>query len=212
MPAPFEPKTGIDYLPASNGNYKYQIGWAEFYNEQKGEANGKRLITAPDVYRACKEAPNDLLASIRRDFKASWLVTGTRIIYNQNDLSGKVIHNYKSTIPNVKPVEIALSEISDFTRAPIQEALEKGALPFLQALFMTKDDGKQIMASLEKLSRAMSSRIQVWTPSQIGRRDYPERAVGFFYLNNYFHVDVDWNDYHHGRARGVQMVLETKRR
>ncbi len=44
----------IDLQPADNGEYRTQNQWIALYNAQEGEFEGKRMISAPDIYQAGK--------------------------------------------------------------------------------------------------------------------------------------------------------------
>jgi hypothetical protein len=83
--SPAQRQTVIDLQPALNGKYLTQKDWIAKFNSQEGEFKGKRMITAPDVYQAGRSGSKDLLASLQDDFGDSWVVSGTRILYNKGD-------------------------------------------------------------------------------------------------------------------------------
>ncbi len=194
----------IDPDPADNGECKTQTGWIAFFNKQ-----GKPMISAADLYSAAKLyidgkfAPNEALQSLKRDFDESWLLTSTRIIYSDIDLSGKITQNYGSKV--VKPSQTYIPVIPFYNNASLAQALqtEKGVV-YLQALFGTNDDPETIASTLEILSDRKPERIGLWAPNRDSRRKYPERAVGLGIDGNWFHVDGDYivkSSY--GLSRGV---------
>jgi hypothetical protein len=196
----------VDLKPALSGNTKCQKDWIEFYNKQEGEAKGKKMITASDIYNAGKS--KDLLASLRKDFKDSWIVTGTRILYNKDNLAGKIVHNFNSTI--AKPIEIAVAEIPIYQEEKIKNVVEGKGLAYTQAVFNTKDKAVKIIDTLEKLSQKSAEDIIFWTLTRDSRKSYSETAVGFggyYYIR--FHVGGD-RDYVSGRSCGV--LLKTSGR
>ena len=94
----------IDPQAADNNAHRTQDQWIAFFNGQ-----GRPMISAPDTYGAGKSAPRDVLDSLRSDFDISWEVSSTRTSYAPNDLSGRITHNFGSTV--VKPQESTLAQI-----------------------------------------------------------------------------------------------------
>ena len=180
-----QPRGGfaIDPHPADNGAYRTQEQWIAFFNEQQ-----RRMISAADVYRKGKSAPDEVLQSLKGDFDKSWLVSSTRNSYSGDDLSGIVTQNYGSGV--VTPSRRNVSVIPVYNGTPLAQALEtKEGLDYLQALFDTTDDRDAITGTLENLSGRSADNIFLWTPEQDYRKRYPERAVGFDGRGGRFHVD-----------------------
>src|SRR5208337_3889309 len=151
----------IDFQTALDGEIKYQKEWIEFYDKQEGEAKGKRMITAPDIYRAGKENSN-VCESLREDFNYRWVATGTTILYNKDSFSGRVIHNFSSIV--AKPIDISVSEIPVYQSQQIKKVVEGKGLAYVQALFNTKDNANEIISTLEKISQTGAEDICFWTP------------------------------------------------
>lgn len=202
----------IDPQPALYGAHGTQKDWIPYFNEQ-----GKRMISAPDIYRAVS-GPKEILESIREDFEKKWIVTSTRLSWNPNDfvmkltnpkdVRAKITHNFGSTV--VKPTELQVIIPAYSNGATLTRALKsQETVAYLQALFQTKDNAGKIAETLEHLSQRNLDEILIWTPSQYYRRDYPERAVEFFFFDNYdrFYVNGKpvFDGIIGGRSRGVSV-------
>ena len=192
--------TIIDLLPADNGAYRTQEQWIAFFNEQQ-----RRMISAADLYKKGKSAPDDVLKSLRKDFDESWLVSSTRNSYSRDDLSGIVTQNYGSRV--VTPSQRNVSVIPVYNGTKLAQALQtEEGLDYLQALFDTIDDPEAITGTLEHLSGRNADNIVLWTPDQGSRKRYPERAVWFDGLGGRFHVNRGYRfDNYFGRSRGVSV-------
>ena len=201
----------IDLQPALDGKNQYQKDWINFYNKQEGKAKNKRMILASDVYRAGNSKSKELLASLRKDFDDSVVVSGTRNLYNKDNLAGKIVHNFNSTI--AKPIELAVAEIPVYKSENVKNVVEGKGLAYAQALFQTKDKSAKIIDTLETLSQKGAEDIRFWTPDQSSRKNNSERAVWFDCGDDGFRVDGDdwgWDDVYSGRSRGV--LLDSAKR
>jgi len=183
-----------------DNKYRTQEEWINFFNTEK-----KSMISMPDIFQLVNENNIEELESLRKDFKSHWIVTSTRIIYNSDNLSAKIIHNSNSDI--VKPTEINLKEVPICRPTYIKELLETNAgLSYIRALIDNKKATKeQIINFLVKLSGKKEKHIRFWTPSQSSRRNKQVRSVGlFFYGFGRFGVyGSGWDDYDDGLSRGV---------
>ena len=163
----------IDPHAADNRARRTQSQWVGFFNEQ-----GKAMISAPNIYQAGKHASDEVLASLRRDFGESLLVSSSRIKYAQDDLSGRITHNYESSV--FKPSQRDVKVIPVYDETLLAQALQSDeSIGYLHALFDTTDEPKCIAGTLENLSKRNADRIALWTPSQFSRQYYNEGAVRF---------------------------------
>ena len=187
-------------LPRPGDEYKTQEEWINFFNTKK-----KPMISMPNVSQIVKENNIDAIESLRKDFKDAWLVTSTRIIYNQSNLSAKIIHNVDSNI--VRPTEINLKEVPVCRPTYLKELLETEAgLSYIQALLNnTKATKEQIINFFVKLSGKKEENIKFWTPSQSSRKNKQVRSVVLCFDGfGRFNVDgVNWFGDYSGLSRGV---------
>ena len=187
----------IDTHAADNGARRTQEQWISYFNNV-----GKPMISAPNVYLAGKTASDELLASLRKDFDESWLVSSTRISY-RDDLSGKITHNHGSTV--VKPSQRDVKIIPVYNGIPLAQALKSDeGVAYLHSLFDTSDEPRDITGTLENLSKRGADRIGLWIPDQGSRNSYSERAVWF--VGNFHRFRVGGVHFGYGgRSRGVSM-------
>ena len=188
----------IDPQSADNGAIRTQEQWSSYFNEA-----GKPMISAPNIYQAGKTATDKVLASLRRDFNESWLVSSTRISYG-DDLSGKIMHNHGSRV--VKPSQIDVKVIPVYDDTPLAKALQSDdGIAYLHSLFDTADEPQDITRTLENLSKRGADRIALWTPDQDSRNSYSERAVRFGVGHRFGVFGYDRFDDYCGRSRGVSI-------
>ncbi|KKK81925.1 hypothetical protein LCGC14_2808530, partial [marine sediment metagenome] len=157
------------------------------------------------IFQLVKENNTETIESLRKDFKDYWLVTSTRIIYNENNLSAKIIHNADSNV--VKQTVINLKEIPVCRPAYIKELLETDAgLSYIRALIDdTKATKEQIINFFVALSGKKDKNIRLWTPDQSSRNSKQVRSVELDF-NGFGRFDVYgycWFDYDDGLSRGV---------
>lgn len=192
----------IDLQHADNGELHLANEWIALYNSQKGEFKGKRMFSAPDFYRLMS-APNE----IRKSIVNNWIIALPIIIYDSKG-GARIIHNYKSAIPGVKPVEIALTEVPVYSKESIITIVQTDlGLSYIKALFQTQDTPVQIINKLEKITGKNAKDILFRTTNQENRKVYSKRAVLFGDIDDGFHVDgdssFDGKDY--GLSRGVRV-------
>ena len=189
----------IGLHPADNGAYRTQDQWINFFNKQ-----GSPMISAADVYRAGKSAPDEVLNSLRKGFDESLLVTSTRISYSGDDLSGRITQNYGSNVVN--PSQTNVLVIPVYNGIPLARTLQnEDGVSYLQSLLNTNDDSKTIAGTLENISGRSADKIVLWTPDQDSRKRYSERAVRFYDIGNMFRVGgslifVDLIGHSHGMS------------
>ncbi len=196
-------------LLPSDGTYRTQEQAIAYHNERK-----ERMLSIPDVFQLVKENNTEIIESLRKNFDPRWLVTSTRIIYNSENLSAKIIHNADSTV--TKPTKIEVKEIPYGYPTYLKDLLEKeSGLDYIRALINNKKATKEeIIDFLVKLSGKKENKIRFWTPSQSSRKDKQVRSVGLCFGGfGGFSVDVgDWFDNYGGFSRGVivDSVKQTK--
>jgi hypothetical protein len=170
---------------------KTQKDWIDYFNNK-----GEKMISAPDIYKIAKEENKSIIESLKQDFKDSWEVTSTRIIYNKDNLEAEIIHDADSKISKPKSYKVTIPEFDD--EAKQDEETEK----YLQALFDTKDDITTILKVLKRFDK--DRKIYLWTPSQSSRKDKQVRSVVlYFYVFDRFGVGGDWFGDGDGLSRGV---------
>ena len=183
----------IDLTPADNSSEKTQGDWIAYFNGQN-----KMMVSAPDIYLAGKSGNKRLLTSLRKDFKERWIVTSTRIKYDQN-LDARIIHNYGSNLVHPVEQQVIIPEYQPKLLADVLNTPE--GLRYLQVLFGTDDTAQGIKETLHKLSGYDLDKTKVWS---VALSDRPiERAAGFNYYIGNFHVIGDIYIGDRGRSRGV---------
>ena len=162
---------------------KTQDGWIAYWNTV---TDGRRFASAANIYQAGKTGDRTLLASLQKDFLESWIVTSTRIDYDQNTGVGKITHYYNSTLRTPSAKTIIIPEYNGET---IERVVQNASgIQYLQTVFATPDTAETIMQTLEKLSGKTRSEIKIWTPDQASRKSIPQRAVRFSLDSAGFHV------------------------
>ena len=171
---------------------KNQEDWIKYFNDKK-----TKMISAPDIYKVAKQENKTIIESLKKDFKESYEITSTRIIYNEDNLNAEIIHDADSKIVKSKKYKVEIPDLSGSFKE--DSDVEK----YLQALFDTKDSLDKILEVLKKFGKERELRL--WTPSQSSRRDKQVRSVelGFFDFFDWFVVDgYGWFGYV-GFSRGV---------
>ncbi|GAF95721.1 unnamed protein product, partial [marine sediment metagenome] len=152
-----------------------------------------------------KENNTEAIESLRKDFDKRWLVTSTRIIYNLDNLSAKIIHNADSTV--TKQTEIEVKEIPYYYPTYIKELLEtETGLDYIRALINNKKATKEeVINFFVTLSGKKEKNIRFWTPTQSSRKDKQVRSVELCFSDfGRFVVDGDfWFGNYVGLSRGV---------
>jgi hypothetical protein len=193
----------IDLQAADSGEYKYQRGWISFFNEK-----GIAMIDCSDVYRAGQTGSDELLKSLREDFRQGALITSTRFACSQKSVDGVVMHNFGSTV--VMPTESKV-DIPYYESMKLNKVLETSqGLQYLRTLFNTQDSAENIAKTLQRLSGKSIEDTYVWTPTQSYRQYRSFRTVWFNYDDGGFHVGGSgWVDEFGGglggRSRGVSV-------
>ncbi len=189
----------VDTTAADNSSIKSQEEWINYFNSQR-----KVMASLPDLYHAGKSGSPDLLVSLRKDFKDSWEISSTRIIYNANGLTARIIHYFGSTITT--PVESPSLIVPIYRGTPLNDVLAaREGLIYLQTLFRTADDSQAVRNTLQKLSNYSLEKTKVWTADDSSRVSHPARAAGFYCNLSGFHVDGNSSISPHGRSRGVKV-------
>ncbi len=197
----------IDLQSADGGKRHTQNQWINLYNAQQGEFLGKRIITAPDAYRAGKSSSPQLLESMQRDFDISWMTTGTKILYDPKTLDGRVVHPRGI---GIEPIKRKLL-IPVYQDASLDDVLGTGnGVNYMRAVLHTTDE-KLIAQTLSTLSNKEVRNIYVWTPTQENRAGRFERAVDFVSIGEWFDVDgYYWpGGGGDGHSRGVSVKSES---
>jgi hypothetical protein len=189
----------ITLLPRPNNEYRTQEQSIALHNSRK-----ELMLSLPNIYRLVKENNTAAIESLRKDFKDYVLITSTRIIYNAEPLSGRIIHNANST----KQKEIELKEIPLCRPTTLRELLKTDAgMDYARTLIdEPKATKEQILSFFTALSGKKESDIRFWTPSQSSRKSVPIRSVGlYFFVFDWFDVNGgSWFGYDDGLSRGVK--------
>jgi hypothetical protein len=184
----------------SDGTYRTQEQSIDYHNERK-----ESMLSMPNIFQLVKENNTEAIESLRKDFDKRWIITSTRIIYDKDNLSAKIIHNADSTV--VKPTEINLKEIPYCNPTYLNKLLEtEEGLDYIRALINNKKvTKKEIINFFTALSRKKEKNIMFWTPSQNSRKDKRVRSVVLFFVDfDWFNVDGDfWFGNSGGVSRGV---------
>ncbi len=179
--------------------YRTQEQAIAYHNERK-----ERMLSMPDVFQLVKENNTEAIESLRKDFDG-WLVTSTRIIYDSDKFSAKIIHNVDSTI--AKQTEISLKEIPVCRPTYLKKLLKtEEGLNYIRLLLNdTKATKEQITNFFVTLSGKKEKNIRFWTPSQGSRGSKQVRSVVLYfdYFGRFDVVGYDWFDYDFGFSRGV---------
>lgn len=188
-----------------------QKEWMELYNKQEGEFKGKKMITAPDLYRAAQEWPEKLLKSLREDMVGP-LITGTTILCSEENPSLKIIHNYGSRLAS--PIEVVVAEIPKISQyMRIENALKDSGLDYVQKLFDTSDNLSKVIETLEKLSLRPAEDIRFMTEEDTKLFNSKSRKgqswpVSFMFSGRMFYINGTLFSYNvekrnFGRTRSV---------
>ena len=201
----------LDDSAADSRNSRTQNQWIEYWNNINDE---RRFASAPDLYQFFKQLrtkgdeAKTLVDSLREDFKESWIMTSTRLIYQPNNYNAKIIHNYGNKNPAlIKEMDIKVPEYLGVLIA--DKTNDEDCLTYLKALFDTKDDIEEIISVLEYISDKSRKKIKLWTPplennTYYIRKQHPERAVWLCFYDDEFHVNGNSHvGINLGRSRGV---------
>ncbi len=168
---------------------KTQKEWVNYFNNKR-----EKMISAPDIYRITNK---ELIENISEDFKESWEITSTRIIYNKKNLKAKIIHDADSNIVKPKEYKIKIPVLNGNFKQDSET--EK----YLQALFDTKDNIDKILKVLKKFGKEVKN-IRLWTPDQDSRERKQVRSVDLCFDDfDGFDVGGGWFGGDDGFSRGV---------
>src|SRR3989344_269696 len=190
-----------------NGAKKTPNGWFDYYSKL---SDGGIMASASDLYQNWKllkqlsgsgnpekvKRFSELVSGFRDDFdwpgKSNYLVGGTRLEYKADSLETTLIQHYNCKKPEL--VKTTSLEVPEYLGVSIVEVTgtDQG-LNYLQTLFDTEDTAEEIIGTLEFISSKDKNNIKIWTPPinserYYTRKQYPNRAAGFNYDSDSFHV------------------------
>ena len=219
----------LDEYAAEGGVKMTQDEWIDSWNLREDDTV---MASMGDYYQFFKQlrimdeegTPEErakvqtLLVSLRNDFdwpeKKNWLTSSTRILYEKEGLRAKIIQHYRCKQPElIKETEL---EIPVYRGTLLtQVADENKGLFYLQTLFDTEDGREEIIETLEFVSGKSRDAIKVWTAATSGsytRKEYSERAGGFYYDYDDFHVNGSDTLKSQGCSRGVFSAAGTSQK
>ncbi len=184
-------------FPNGNPRLPEQGDWIDYFNCQKGEIEGKKMMSASDLYRAGQIWSDKSLQCLREEFKyRRTLITSTRSCYDLHSFGARIIQDFGSMVPGVKPVEERVDYVPhfDYDGEKIKWVINISHIAFIRALFNTKDDSKKISETLERLTQDEIENIWIYTPRSWESRK-PEyagnSAATFLYGNAKFIIRCD---------------------
>ncbi len=188
---------------------KLLIGDDEYRTQEQAIAHHnkrkERMLSIPDVFQLVKAIFYQSLFLMILFLLFCFLVTSTRIIYSEDNLSAKIIHNAGSTV--LKPTEINLKEVPVCRPTYIKELLETEAgLEYIRALINNKKSTKEEKINLfVALSGKKEKNIRFWTPTQSQREDKQVRSVVLYFsdFGRFVVFGSSWFDSDEGLSRGV---------
>lgn len=213
----------LDEYVADGGKKRLPNDWFDYWSTIN---DGRVMASMGDLYASFKiiqkmhegteqeKAKAKLLvSSLRDDFdwpgKSNFLISSTRLIYSGNSLDTRIVQHYRCNRPEL--IKETVLEVPVYRRTPIEKIVsQKAGLTYLQTLFDTTNNDETIIQILELMSGKSRNDLVGWTANttasdtQYTRASHPERAVGFSYLNNQFHVDGDNIISLPGCSRGVR--------
>ncbi len=209
----------LDEKLEDNGSNKTPDQWIKYWNRI---TDGRVMASMGDLYIAFKNLKDryekgsatdksevkQVLIGLRDDFdwlgKNNWLITSTRLVYNDNNLNARIIQHYKCSNPElVKDNNIG---VPVYRGVSINQVVNdsKGLL-YLQTLFNTNDDSETIMHTLEFISGKNRNVILIWTPSVSERKSFSNGTAGLTYHGNGLFRVESYIINSKGRSRGVKI-------
>ena len=163
-------------LPRPDNTYRTLEQAIANHNDRK-----EIMLSMPHIYQLVKENNTEAIELLREDFDDRWLITSTRIIYDPNNLSAKIVHNADSKM--AKQTEINLKEVPVCRPTYLLDLLETEAgLNYIRALLNDKKATKQqIIKFFTALSDKKEKKIRFWTPSQSDRESKQVRPVVLYF-------------------------------
>ncbi len=187
-------------IPSTDNQYRTQDQWAERYNEKN-----QIMVSVAHLFQIYKEKNFEEFENLKPDFKKRWLTTSTRIIYNKENLSAKLIHNVNSRV--TKEITIELKNLPVYQPTYIKDLLKtEEGLEFLRALINDKNTKEETIIDFFKtLSGKEENKIRLWTPTQSERESRPIRSVDLVFgdLGRFVVSANDWFGDYDGFSRGV---------
>ncbi len=198
----------LDKYPMSDGiSAPFLHDLPGFYS--RFDANGRIMISLPDVYQAAKYGDEELISSLRKDCEESAIITDTIRVVSlaQEDI---IIHhgqNNKLVTSICKPVYVP-----DMNQWTLDTALNlKIGLDYIKAIFNTNDDAEDIKKVLERLSNRDSEKIIVSTKKRYEINTYCHLVL--FYqrdvlrnMDRFYISEKSQCETFSGRSRGVTYV------
>ena len=186
-------------LLSRDDKYRTQEQAISYHNERK-----ECMLSMPDVFQIVNENNTEAIEQLRKDFDR-WLVTSTRIIYDKDNLSAKIIHNADSTV--TKQTEIKIKEIPYYNPTYLKDLIEtEEGLDYIRALINNKKATKEeIVNFFVTLSGKEEKNIRFWTPSQSSRKDKQVHSVVLYFgdFDGFSVGGYDWCDDNNGLSSGV---------
>ena len=201
----------LDESAADNGTKRLPSEWYDYWADIK---DGKVMASMGDLYHSFKiikkmheqgteqehAKAKSLLFSLRDDCdwtgKQNWLISSTRLFYSGTNLDARIVQHYRCPRPAL--VKETIVEAPVYRRTPVKKILnEQKGLAYLQALFDTEDKAETILQTLEFVSGKHGDSLVGWTANtnaddtQYTRTSHPERAAGFGFGYDLFHVGGD---------------------
>ncbi len=196
----------VDIEPALNGEIKNHTNWNEFYSKQEGEAEGKRMIIAPDIL----DLEGRAFDSARIDFDKRMIVnSGFHYIDGCND---RIEHNIGNTISHARPKFSRILGIPVYQGTCLSEIMSKSDGRYLLANLFNEWNMNCLAKKLVHISGKEPSNICLWTLPYDQRTKDRHMAIGFDYGGGRFHISSYdfWFGGNLGRSRGV--LLNTRRK
>ncbi len=220
-PVVFRQLLTLDPASAENGAVKNQEQWIAYWNNI---TDGRRFASLADYYQVFRQLTDALrngssvekvsaeqsLASLRKDFQESYLLTSTRISYQPNSLEARLIHGYGAS--NHQLTSEKVLQVPEYWKTPIASvyALNENLI-YLQALLNTDESGQTIVERLSVISDYQPYEIILWTPPLQGdswhnpRNLFASRAVELHSDSAGFHLNASGHPVGvRGRSRGVR--------
>jgi hypothetical protein len=212
------------YLSAEK---RTQKAWNVYFYRQRLE--DVTMASMPEIYNIAKYADKESLETLRKRLKDNALITNTRVTYHSydrscmpevesletqyhpDDLSAKIKHTFSGPTHRMTEHNVTLPNYSHCPDGggksgfldKILHTKDQEGVAYLQTLFGTSDDIKQITDTLQKLSNHEPNSILISTDSPENRQDLPLQMVGFTDRGGWWMLFTEAVDFEASSAIGI---------